>query len=123
MPCWRKQQGDQRGWKKRNEAELGDEVRSVGRAQIRMTPGAMMRIWGILVNAMEAIREFLHRGDADGRVFPLSQGHPTNRRGGDQEERDRVTCQRVKGGLWSLMTGDVARKDQRSRWRTKDQLW
>lgn len=99
MPCWRKQRGDQRGWKKRNEAELGDEVRSVGRAQIRMTLGAVMRIWGILVNAVEAIRGLLSRGDADGSMFALSQDHPTNRRGGDQEQRDGVTCQRVEGGL------------------------
>lgn len=94
MPCWRKQRGDQRGWKKRNEAELGDEVRSVGRAQIRMTLGAMMRIWGILVNAMEAIREFLCRGDADGRVFPPLQVTPqtgevgTKKRGMESHSRE-----------------------------------
>lgn len=57
-----KQQGDQRGWKRRNETELGDEVRNVGSAQVMMTLGAVMRIWSILFNAMEALRGFLSRG-------------------------------------------------------------
>lgn len=53
-----KQQGDQKGWKRRNEAELGDEVRNVGRAQVMMTLGAVMRIWSILFNARKPLEGF-----------------------------------------------------------------
>lgn len=42
----KKKRGDQRGCKRRNEAAVGDEVRNIGRAQIMVTLGAMMRIWG-----------------------------------------------------------------------------
>lgn len=58
-----KQPGDQRGWKRRNEGGVEDEVRKVGRAQIIMTLGAMMRIWGFVLfcfvfNVVEANRRF-----------------------------------------------------------------